>query len=674
MVRCGSCSHAFNALAYLSEQMPKQPKPQEAGAALPELKPEIIETDSGLPKSISAAQSAALLKTLDELAGSNIRIEDTGVEWRVLDDDEAGAPAADDDDAGDDFDAGITNVDEYLDDAETPIDEFLTATPEVVEAPEIFAAASNEAVKAVVDELRFDDNTPLPDDFDVGAAIPQDSAPQPTPQANDVDDAEVDHAEDESADFALSEPDEWTDILGEFQDLSTDLAAPPVASAEAVSAKDLPLDMDTQFALQAEAMGIDLSGIEVIESDDVPDEEIDLQPDDESEVEPEEVLDEEIVFGNELEAELEAELDEDFDLELDLDLDSEDEPDDDFAAFDSSRDEEFDREIEQLDLIVEDDAYMEEPVFAPHTIESELETAVSENDTDDARDSFTIAPMTEDEHTVNMMIDQDLMSLAIEDEDGFASTIVMPQKGADKKTRAKKPHDDDPDFSLEDDELYEAPGFETIIMEGDFVRSAFDAKKLEADAAAGAKLAKIKRAGQAEKEDRDSGPRYGMVAGLVLLLLVLAAQAIHQSREALATLPAFSNTVGQVYRALGQPVQPAWDITGWRFEATKGSAEGEDEELTIYSRLGNKSDGPLPYPLIGISLTDRFEETIGSRVLDPAEYLPTDLDPRKLVPPGNTFNAVITIDSATENATGFKLNVCYRLSGGQLRCAIDDFK
>ena len=121
-------------------------------------------------------------------------------------------------------------------------------------------------------------------------------------------------------------------------------------------------------------------------------------------------------------------------------------------------------------------------------------------------------------------------------------------------------------------------------------------------------------------------------------------------------------------------MQPAWDITGWRFEATKGSTDQNDAELTIYSRIGNKSDGPLPYPLIGISLTDRFEETIGSRVLDPAEYLATDLDPRKLVAPGNTFNAVISIQTPSDDATGFKLNVCYRLSGELLRCAIDDFK
>jgi predicted Zn finger-like uncharacterized protein len=652
MVRCGSCGHAFNALAYLSEQMPRQPTYQPAGSTLPELKPEIIETDSGRPQTISAEQSAALLKTLDELAGSNIRIEDTGVEWRVLDEEDAAAPAADDDDAGASLGAEILNVDEYLDDAETPIDEFLTATPEVVEAPEIFAPTNNPAPTAAVDEIRFDDNTPLPDDFDHEAAAPGVATAATAPEPGVADETEDDSREEQAVDFALSEPEEWTDILGEFQDFVPDVAASPVAPADDVtdddvlltevndSTNDLPLDMDTQFALQAEAMGIDLSGIDEIEPADDSEDVFDLDDD----IEDEHLQD------------------------VGLDLDDE------FQSFDTARDSEFDQEIEQLELEVEQEEYLEEPVVAQHSIENELAADKGETEAEPPPNPFYLPPMTEEEHTVNMMIDQDLMSLAIEDEDGFASTIVIPDKDAEKKATSKKAGKAAFDLGDDDDDSGEVPGFETIIMEGEFVRSAFDTEKLKEDAAAAAKLAKIKRAGEAEKEVRDGERRYGMVAGLVLLVLVLAAQAIHQSREALATLPAFSSTIGQVYRALGKPVQPAWDITGWRFEATKGSAEGDQGVLTIYSRLGNKSDGPLPYPLIGISLTDRFEEVIGSRILDPAEYLPTDLDPRKLVPPGNTFNAVITIDSAADNATGFKLNVCYRLSDGQLRCAIDDFK
>ena len=165
-----------------------------------------------------------------------------------------------------------------------------------------------------------------------------------------------------------------------------------------------------------------------------------------------------------------------------------------------------------------------------------------------------------------------------------------------------------------------------------------------------------------------------MIAGAVVLVLLLAVQAIHQSRDALATNVTFNRIVGPAYRAIGKPLTPDWDITGWRFEATTGSTDENNELLTVYSRIGNTSGEPLPYPLIAISLTDRFEETIGSRILDPADYLGNDLDPRKLVPPDNTFDAVISIRSPAEAATGFKLNVCYRVSGGQLRCAIDDFK
>ena len=91
-VRCGGCGTAFNALEHLSEEMPRTAPRAQPDEHVPELTPEIDDDqDRSLPQSISAEQSAALLKTLDELAGSDIRIEDTGVEWRVHDEQEAAA-------------------------------------------------------------------------------------------------------------------------------------------------------------------------------------------------------------------------------------------------------------------------------------------------------------------------------------------------------------------------------------------------------------------------------------------------------------------------------------------------------------------------------------------------------------------------------------------------------
>ena len=124
----------------------------------------------------------------------------------------------------------------------------------------------------------------------------------------------------------------------------------------------------------------------------------------------------------------------------------------------------------------------------------------------------------------------------------------------------------------------------------------------------------------------------------------------------------------------GSPVTPAWDVKGWRFEATKGSTNEAGDVLTIYSRIGNNSDRTLPYPLVHVSLTDRFEEIIGSRVLEPADYLVEDADPSIAIKPRETFNAVIAIESPSAAATSFKLNVCYRLASGQLRCADRDFR
>ncbi|MCH8944555.1 MAG: zinc-ribbon domain-containing protein [Proteobacteria bacterium] len=521
-VRCGGCGQAFNALDNLSEKMPADATEFDTNTNLPELTPEISQ-------SISAAQSAALLKTLDELAGADVRIEDTGVEWRVVDDAED-AESATEGSATEIFASpGESNVDELLVESATPVDEVLSAT----------------IVETSIEELRFDDNTPLPEDF---GQDDESSSVESVKQTVDIDDLDESEVDDALSEITLSEPGEWEDILDEFDD---------VAEEDSGTVRD------------------------IVEEDEG-----------------------------------------------------------DTAAHNPDTQEPDELTSEDSDEDVANDA---------------------------ADDQFDLAPQTEEEISMNMMIDQELLSLATEDKDGFASTIVIAEEDAEDKAIEEPP--------VAADELGDSTGFEEIVMEGEVVRTTLSDMKRQADMANAADLlAKGKTKANEAGETKSAGINSGMIGGLVVLILLLVIQVMHQSREALATMPTFNGLIGPIYRALGRPLQPAWDITGWRFEATKGSTDQNDSELTIYSRIGNKSDGPLPYPLIGISLTDRFEETIGSRVLDPAEYLANDLDPRKLVQPGNTFNAVISIQSPSDDATGFKLNVCYRLSGELLRCAIEDFK
>ncbi len=805
-VRCGGCGIAFNALEFLSEQKPAQPVAAGSEAPLPELKPDPVDEPSP-PKSISAEQSAALLKTLDELAGSDIRIEDTGVEWRVVDDDHDVAPekpasaAADvaDEDVDDELaetteheilsetgsvkwffeEDGDAALDELLEQSPTPVDEVLDETPVEVESAEVFEqqnVATTEqqfesaevfdpsaTVTPVSEELRFDDNTPLPDDFDHDAP----SRPTPPPPVVDSRDAPPEF-DPQQVEIALGDADEWEQLLDEVDETisamddssgvhveavaaavdelagggentqgSLSLAEELAALDEQIAADDeapqaeQPLDTDSQFALQAEALGLDVGAPDAQASekpeimDDLDevgssvdeesgDEETSIEEDliaaafeseKEAREQATEVADEVDLSGEVIELEardedielevrdedIELEVrDEDIELEVrdeDIELEVRDEDielevdgedidleftDDDVELDVTEEDIELELSDDVLDEVAAETAAVDEDGAVDGADEVDLDVELEsleavddgsdepEADADETAaasdDEHHVPPQSEEEQTINAMIDQDLLALAGQGESGEALLL-----GADG----------------------EAPIVETIIMEGEFVRDALEEQALEeqrkAEEEEKARQPEAKESAEdlvaaAAEAERASSPRYGLVAGVIVLLLILIAQALHQNRSLLATIPAFSEAVAPLYRMAGRPVTPAWDITGWRFEATKGSTDEADSLLTIYSRVGNDSDKPLPYPLVSVSLTDRFEEIIGSRVLEPGDYLAANLDPSQLVAPGDTFDAVIAIESPDVDATGFKLNVCYPQPTGQLRCAVEDFK
>ena len=491
-VRCGGCGNAFDALEFLTEDMPEQPPEKESPRQLPELQPDRPARE--LPEKISPEESIALLKTLDELAGSDIRLEDTGIEWRVLDD-QLIAELETTDTLDEETDAATDDADETDDEPQS-------------------------------DEPRYDDDTPLPEDAeeqDASEAIDEDVPEDETP----AEELPGDEAQDRDVESQSDEVDDWEEILDEV---------------------------------------------------DAPDEE--EQADDASEEEPSVSVDEDTAVSGES-GDVEEEVDDDEDPDRD-------------------------------------------------------EAAGHDDDADSDEDSG-------------------------DDED------ADHDEGAEHDEQVEHL----PDVKEEEVEV------ESIIMEGETVRNALD------ELAGGAQAAEVDMS-QWERPEEDLVPdrsdkrKSGMAFGVFLLLLVLGLQVVHYYRERLATAPAIQGIIAPVYRAIGMPLAPDWDVTGWRFEATQGSTDGNNDELTVNSRIGNTSDESLPYPLVGISLTDRFDNTVGSRLLEPHEYLTDGANPRKLVEAGATFDAIISIRSPDTLATGYKLNVCYRSSGGtsagKLRCAIGDFK
>jgi hypothetical protein len=517
--------------------------------------------------------------------------------------------------------------------------------------------------------MRFDDDTPLPDDFDFDF----DSEPAESGSAAAVEVREAPAEPDTvQVDLAFGEPEDWEDLLGEVdEDELAETEATVIApdDDEAETGEDEPLpDVDTQFATQAEAMGIDLSGVYA-------------QAEESAEKAAEESAGESTIDDDLIAAAFEAEAklaeeeprEESADTIIGIEEDADGDSDDEFSDLDLDVDE-LDDLIEARDKELVASTEEDAKLAAELGLDEELES-------EDDKPELVVPPLTEEEQTINMMIDQDLLAIAVEDEDGFASTIVQKQTSEQDQPSEDQGEEAAETKSHGDHADKDSPLVETIIMEGEFVRDAVEEERLEAERQKTAEAEQEKDSeadtGKSKRDERAEGKEpldYRMVAGIAALALLLGAQFVHQSRESLAVYPAFNKSVGSVYRMLGKPVVPAWDVAGWRFEATKGSTDESDEMLTIYSRIGNKSGEALPYPLINVSLTDRFEDIIGSKVLEPGDYLAESLDTRQPVAPGETFSAVISIEAPDADATGFKLNVCYRQPGGRLRCAIDDFK
>lgn len=700
-VRCGGCGMAFNALDYLSEQKPAPRIRDDEAASLPELEPESDDelaeqpyaadrspASSGeveAPASVSAEQSAALLKTLDELAGSDIRIEDTGIEWRVVDDDDKAqaskletGPAATDETGSmrfflaEEIGDGIA---EETGDAGTEATDVGLSLEDTQDASLDELLDDDGAEPA--EEMRFDDNTPLPDDFDVGEGAGEDTAFEAGDVRNsepativdtdadtdgdtDTDtDAAQSAADDQNlaANLALGDPDEWEQLLDEFDDAIEGSVA--AADAGAAAPAEPEIDKDDGDHVSSIELQLESAALAAMEEppESMPGDETDGQP------VPDDVSSGPADLATEQQSvEIPSDVaEQDFEETTDADPSDIDE-----AALAEALEEDA-TGFEELDLEDDSDSDVEDLAFekTPDDAVSDAEDSAfdladdgrsaTEDDAAVDQSVLEVPPETEEEQTINRMIDQDLLALAVPDDEGHASTVILEGDEADDRLKV-----------------------ETIIMEGEAVRDVLEEQRLAAEAAA----LETDDAAEYDKivippEETSPPPRtvdYRMVAGVVLLTLTLMVQLVHQSRESLATAPAFNAALGPVYRLLGRPITPAWDISGWRFEATRGSTDQADEILTIYSRIGNNSPDALPYPLITVSLTDRFEQMIGSRVVEPAEYLAADVDGGQLVPPEQSFDAMISLAAPDAQATSYRLSACYRQADGRLRCAMEDFR
>ena len=168
------------------------------------------------------------------------------------------------------------------------------------------------------------------------------------------------------------------------------------------------------------------------------------------------------------------------------------------------------------------------------------------------------------------------------------------------------------------------------------------------------------------------GVRLAWASAAVVSALLLLAQIVHQNR---GWFVAHSHgplglVVRALYGAMGTPLpQPAslsayelrqWGVTG------DPDANGT---LRVRASILNTAVQLQPYPLLRVTLADRFGKKIGARDFEPGEYLGKPI--ARLLAPGERVDATLAILDPGKNAEGFEIDVCLRGADQRVACAND---
>jgi len=152
--------------------------------------------------------------------------------------------------------------------------------------------------------------------------------------------------------------------------------------------------------------------------------------------------------------------------------------------------------------------------------------------------------------------------------------------------------------------------------------------------------------------------------------VLLIAQVIHQNRDWLAAHAPLGGSLRALYSTMGTPVAPPANLSAYQLRqwGVTGDPAG-DGTLRVRASILNTAAQLEPYPLLRVTLANRFGGSIGTRDFEPSEYLgkPT----AKLLAPGERADATLDILDPGKNAEGFEIDVCLRGADRKVSCAND---
>jgi len=250
----------------------------------------------------------------------------------------------------------------------------------------------------------------------------------------------------------------------------------------------------------------------------------------------------------------------------------------------------------------------------------------------------------------------------------FAHAGESPRESADT---AEELHSVAEEPEAADEAAEQSPASTTATLNEDLTAEQIEVT-LSSDLELESRLASLARVAQTPDEP---GPKSrAWLAGAIGLVVILALQATHYFRAELVNKRGIGPIVRSAYSAFGAEFSPAWDLSQYEilnWIATDQSGSTGQDTLSITARIRNNGSVAQPYPSLHLELKDRWEQTVGSRMFAPAEYLPVDQSGAGLMEAGITIPARLDVADRTEDAYGFELDVCLDSATGGIACASD---
>jgi predicted Zn finger-like uncharacterized protein len=158
------------------------------------------------------------------------------------------------------------------------------------------------------------------------------------------------------------------------------------------------------------------------------------------------------------------------------------------------------------------------------------------------------------------------------------------------------------------------------------------------------------------------------------LVLLFAAQVVHHARAELVREPAITPYLLRIYAALGVAIDPRWEVERYallRQPQMTTEHSGAQPRLRLRASFANEARRAQPYPLLRLTLEDRWGSPVAARDFTPSEYLRSDARVARLLAPGEQTQAELLVLDPGKDSVGFSLDLCLADANGAVRCAND---